>query len=88
MLLVSVLLLASCHSDDAPIGPEPGEQRKRATTKSKSSSRRSSRRTITIRQGQTLGEIARKYGTTVSKLRRLNGLKNNNIRAGKKLRVR
>ena len=26
MLLVSVLLLASCHSDDTPIGPEPGEQ--------------------------------------------------------------
>ena len=78
----------SVVSVDASVAPEPGEQRKRATTKSKSTSRRSSRRTITIRQGQTLGEIARKYGTTVSKLRRLNGLKNNNIRAGKKLRVR
>ena len=78
----------SVVSVDASVAPEPGEQRKRATTKSKSSSRRSSRRTITIRQGQNLGEIARKYGTTVSKLRRLNGLKNNNIRAGKKLRVR
>jgi membrane-bound lytic murein transglycosylase D len=43
---------------------------------------------IRVRQGQTLGGIARKYGTTVSKLRRLNGLRNNNIRAGKRLRIR
>lgn len=75
-------------SVDASVAPEPGEQRKRATTSRKSSSSKSSRRTITIRNGQTLSEIAKKYGTTVSKLRRLNGLKNNNIRAGRKLRVR
>lgn len=41
-----------------------------------------------VRSGETLGHIARKYGTTVSRLRRLNGLRNNNIRAGKSLRVR
>ncbi len=46
------------------------------------------RRYVTIRQGDTLGSIARRNGTTVAKLRRLNGLKGNNIRAGKKLRVR
>lgn len=45
-------------------------------------------KTITIRQGQTLSDIAKRYGTTVTKLKRLNGLKNNNIRAGKKLRVK
>jgi membrane-bound lytic murein transglycosylase D len=43
---------------------------------------------VTIRRGQTLSEIAKRNGTTVAKLRRLNGIKGNNIRAGKKLRVR
>lgn len=41
-----------------------------------------------IRQGDTLGGIAAKYGVSVSQLRRLNGIKGNNIRAGKRLRVR
>ncbi len=45
-------------------------------------------RYVTIRKGDTLGAIAQRNGTTVSKLRRLNGIKGNNIRAGKKIRVR
>ena len=45
-------------------------------------------RSVTVRPGQTLSEIARRNGTTVAKLKRLNGLKGTNIRAGKKLRVR
>lgn len=45
-------------------------------------------RSVTIKQGQTLSEIAKRNGTTVAKLKRLNGIKGNNIRAGKKLRVR
>lgn len=43
---------------------------------------------IVIRKGDTLGGIAARYGTSVSKLRRLNGIKGNNIRAGKRLRVK
>lgn len=41
-----------------------------------------------VRSGDTLGAIARRYGTTVSKLKKWNGLRNNNIRAGQRLRVR
>ena len=41
----------------------------------------------TIRRGETLSTIARKYGITVTTLRELNNLKGNNITAGKKLRV-
>lgn len=41
-----------------------------------------------VTSGQTLGGIARRYGTTVSKLKRLNGLRNNNIRVGRRLRVK
>ena len=40
-----------------------------------------------IRNGETLGSIARKYHVSVSQLRRLNGLRGNNIRAGKTLRI-
>lgn len=61
------------------------------TRKYSSSTRRRSRsrgRSVTIKSGQTLSEIAEKYGTTVSKLRRLNGIKGSNIRAGKKIKVK
>ena len=43
---------------------------------------------ITIKEGQTLSEIARKNHTTVDKLKKLNGIKGSNIRAGKKLKVK
>ncbi|MDO4757506.1 MAG: transglycosylase SLT domain-containing protein, partial [Parabacteroides sp.] len=41
-----------------------------------------------IRRGDTLGGIARRYGVSVNQLRRLNGIRGNNIRAGKTLRIR
>lgn len=41
----------------------------------------------TIRRGDTLGRIARKYGTTVKAIQAENGLKGNNITAGKRLRI-
>ena len=61
---------------------------KRKSYSKKRRSRRSRARRVTIRQGDTLSEIAERHHTTVSKLRRLNGIKGNNIRAGKKIRVR
>lgn len=42
----------------------------------------------TVRKGDTLSAIARRNGTTVAKLRKLNGIRGNNINAGKKLRVK
>lgn len=41
-----------------------------------------------IRNGDTLSTIARRHGTTVSKIKRLNGMKNDRISAGKTIRVR
>lgn len=58
------------------------------SSRSKSRSRSSSAKRITVRSGQTLGEIARRNHTTVAKLRSLNGIRGSNIRAGQKLRVR
>ena len=65
---------------------KPASARPKArSTRSRSRSRS---RYITIRSGQTLSHIAKKYGTTVSRLKRLNGLRGTSIRAGKRLRVR
>lgn len=43
--------------------------------------------TITVRRGDTLGAIAKRNRTTVSRLKKLNGLRSNNIRAGQRLKV-
>ncbi len=45
-------------------------------------------RTVRVRSGDTLGAIARRNGTTVSRLRRLNGIRGSHIVAGQRLRVR
>ena len=45
-------------------------------------------RKVTVRRGDTLGAIAKRNGVSVRQLRRLNGIKGNNIRAGQKIRVR
>lgn len=61
----------------------------RSKSKSKSKNRgKGGGKTVTIRQGDTLGAIARRNGTTVAKLKQLNGISGSNIRAGKKIRVR
>lgn len=69
---------------------------RRESVSYKRSKGRSSRRSrggrgsksVTIKSGQTLSEIARKNHTTVAKLKKLNKISGTNIRAGKKLRVR
>lgn len=63
---------------------------RKSSTKRKSSARRRRSRVkrVTIRKGDTLSEIAERNHTTVKKLRQLNGMRGNNIRAGKKIRVR
>ncbi len=45
-------------------------------------------KSVTIKSGDTLSEIAAKNGTTVKKLRKLNKISGNSIRAGKKLKVK
>ena len=75
-------------------GRKSGRYSRRSARNSRRASARSGRgsrgggSSITIRRGQTLSDIAKRNGTTVQKLRKLNGLKGNNIVAGKKLRVK
>ena len=66
----------------------PTYTRKSSSKRSRKKARSSRGRNVTVKSGQTLSEIAKRNGTTVAKLRRLNGIKGSNIRAGKKLRVR
>jgi membrane-bound lytic murein transglycosylase D len=42
----------------------------------------------TVKKGDTLYKVASRHGISVSKLKKLNGLKGDNIRAGQKLKVR
>lgn len=75
--------------DEAELEKQQNSAR-RSYSSSRRRSSRSSRRSksVTIKNGQTLSEIAEKYDTSVSKLRRLNGIKGSSIRAGKKIRVK
>ena len=77
-------------NDDAPT--YRGKTTSRNTRySSRRTARNSSSRggtTVTVRKGQTLSQIAKNNGTTVAKLKQLNGIKGTNIQAGKKLRVR
>lgn len=58
-------------------------------SRSSRSGRRGRTKSTTIRKGDTLSEIASRYGTTVKNLKRLNpGIKGSSIRAGRKLRVK
>jgi membrane-bound lytic murein transglycosylase D len=53
-----------------------------------SSGSKNGKSTITIRRGDTLGSIAKRNGTTISELKRLNNLKDSKIRAGQSIKVR
>lgn len=83
-------------NDDVP----SYSRRSSSSSRSKSSSSRKSRskgkkgkknkggRNVTIRHGDTLSDIAKRNGTTVSKLKKLNKISGSSIRAGKKLRIK
>ncbi len=74
-------------NDDAPTYYKKSKRSSRRYAKRSSRTRRGGT-TVTVRRGDTLSEIARRNGTTVKKLRRLNGIRGNSIRAGKRIRVR
>lgn len=59
------------------------------SSRSRSKSRNRSRgKTVTIRNGDTLSQIAARNHTTVAKLKKLNKISGTSIRAGKKIRVK
>lgn len=58
------------------------------SSKSKKKKKTQTSKSVSIREGDTLSEIAERNNTTVSKLKKLNKISGNNIRAGKKIRVK
>ncbi len=48
----------------------------------------SSVRTHTVKKGETLSVISRKYGCTVNDLKKWNGLKSNTLKVGQKLKIK
>ncbi len=66
--------------------PRTTSSRRRSTTRRGSTAQG---QTITIRKGDTLSTIAKRNGTTVAQLKKLNpSIKGTNITAGKKIRVK
>ena len=45
-------------------------------------------RTHTVKKGETLSSISRKYGCTVNDLKKWNGLKSNTVKVGQKLKIK
>ena len=54
----------------------------------KNKKNKTANKSVTIKNGDTLSEIAARNHTTVKKLRKLNGISGNTIRAGKKIKVK
>ena len=56
--------------------------------KGKKDKKKNSSKSVTVRNGDTLSEIAARNNTTVKKLKKLNKISGSNIRAGKKIKVK
>lgn len=64
-----------------------GSSSKKSSSSSSSSKKKSSSKKHTVKSGDTLSSIARKYGTSVSRLKAANGLKSDMIRDGRSLSI-
>lgn len=87
------LRIATLTPGEASIVAETAPQPKKATatpakTTTKSAAATSSKPTThKIRSGETLSTIARKYGVTVAQIKAANGMKSDNLQAGKTLTI-
>lgn len=57
------------------------------STGSSSTTSTGSSQTYTVKSGDTLWEIAKKFNTSVDKIKKTNNLKSNNLRVGQKLKI-
>ncbi len=81
---------ASATSRSSKNSSKSDKSSSKSSKKGKNSkkSKKETTKTTTVRQGDTLSDIAKRNGTTVSKLRKLNNIKGNLINTGKKIRVK
>lgn len=67
--------------------PATGKSQTSTQKKSNTNSTAANPTSHTVKKGETLSVIAKKYGTTIAAIKSANGLKNDNIRAGQKLKI-
>lgn len=67
---------------------EPRTSSRHAKSSKKSKRGKTRSKSVSIRQGDTLSQIAARNHTTVAKLKKLNNIKGSSIRAGKKIKVK
>ena len=72
----TMLSFSKCAENPAVEQPRPNKSRSKRGGKY-----------ATVRKGDTLGSIARRNGTTVEHLRRLNGIRGNKVLYGTRIRV-
>ena len=80
----------SRHTTSSSRNKNNSSSRNSRNSKKSKKNKKSNRggRNVTIRQGDTLSEIAKRNGTTVKKLKKLNKISGSSIRAGKKIRIK
>lgn len=76
---------SSWRSSHGGSSSRSSSKKKTASKSSKKSTRKGG--SYTIKSGDNLGAIARRHGTTVSKLKAANGLSSDMIRAGRTLKI-
>ena len=65
-----------------------GKTTKSSAKNNNKATKSSSTKTHTVKKGETLSSIARKYGCTVNDLKKWNNLKGNNVKVGQKLKIK
>lgn len=81
------MLEASSAPATTKTPPANNNTKTTSTQKSKNTSAGGAATTHTVVKGETLSKIASKYGVGVAAIKSANGLKNDNIRAGQKLKI-
>lgn len=74
-------------NEDTPVYTKQTKSRSKSKSKSRSRKKKGGKN-VTVRNGDTLSEIAERNHTTVARLKKLNKISGSNIRAGKKIRVK
>ncbi len=67
--------------------PSKATNNKKTTPKKTTDNKKATTVTHTVRSGENLSKIAKRYGTTVDAIKRANGLRNDNLQVNQKLKI-
>jgi membrane-bound lytic murein transglycosylase D len=85
---LTVLASGALRTGTTVLLPTPATLAAARTVREATAGASSSGSRYTVRRGDTLGAIAQRHGTTVSRLKSLNGMRSDKLVAGKTIRVR